>query len=168
MSNSTSILNKPLNSADQTAVAMGEAVVAAKPTQLTTIVGSCIAVALYSSELRLGMLGHVVLPNSTGSTAYPAKFADTCVPHMISILHGRGANRDKLVAKIAGGACMFGPSKSMHIGSVNVQATIDALDAHGIRLIGRDVGGTVGRRISFDLATGSLTVDRVGHPSLTI
>jgi chemotaxis protein CheD len=167
MSNNMSNVVKSRGPADA-AVAMGEVALAAQPARLTTIVGSCIAVTLYSPQLHVGMLSHVVLPCATGSTAYPGKFADTCVPHMLSTLQSRGANRDGLVAKIAGGACMFGICKSMHIGEANVQATVEALDARGIRIVSRDVGGTIGRRICFDLATGSLIVDRVGHPSITI
>jgi chemotaxis protein CheD len=155
------------NTANQP-VPMGESVVAAEPALLTTIVGSCIAIALYSSQLRLGMLSHVVLPRATGPTAYPAKFADTAVPHMLTALERLSVRRDGLVARIAGGACMFGSCKMMQIGDANADAVIEALDAAKIRIVGRDVGGTIGRRIRFELATGCLTVERIGHPSITI
>jgi chemotaxis protein CheD len=153
---------------DQAAVAMGQAVVAAEPVRLTAILGSCIAVVLYSRELRLGMLSHVVLPHSTGPTAYPAKFADTAVPYMLSVLQSRGAKPQGLVAKITGGACMFGNCKVMQIGDANIRAAVEALSAAGIRIVGQDVGGTVGRRIGFEPADGSLTVECIGHPSHTI
>jgi chemotaxis protein CheD len=156
------------NPTDQAAVAMGQAAMAAEPAWLTTILGSCIAVTLYSPQLRMGMLSHVVLPKSTGPTAYPAKFADTAVPHMVSVLQGQGVRPGALVAKIAGGACMFGACKSMQIGEANVQAAVEALATAGIRLATQDVGGTIGRRVSFELATGALTVECIGQPSHTI
>ncbi len=155
-------------STDQAPVAMGQAAIAGEPARLTTILGSCIAVALYSAQLRLGMLSHVVLPHSTGPTAYPAKFADTAVPYMLSVLQKHGAKPNGLVAKIAGGACMFGNCKAMQIGEANVRAAVEALSAAGIRIAAQDVGGTVGRRICFDLATGLLAVECIGHPSHTI
>ncbi len=154
--------------ADHTPVGMGQAIVAADPAKLTTILGSCIAVALYSPPLRLGMLSHVVLPHATGPTTYPAKFADTAVPHMLSTLQEHGARLGGLVAKIAGGACMFGDSKFMQIGDANVQAAVEALATAGMPVVGQDVGGTVGRRVCFDLATGCITVECIGHPSHTI
>ena len=153
---------------EHASVGIGEAVVAAEPAWLTTILGSCIAVTLYSPRLRLGMLSHVVLPHSTGPTAYPAKFADTAVPYMLSTLQSRGANPESLVAKIAGGSCMFGNCKPMQIGDANVQAVVSALEAAGVRIAAQDVGGTVGRRVYFDLSTGSLTVESLGQPSHTI
>jgi chemotaxis protein CheD len=150
---------------DHTAVGIGQAVVASEPTRLTTILGSCIALTMYSPQRRLGMLSHIVLPHSAGSIATPAKFADTAVPHMISTLKEHGVRPGELIAKIAGGACMFGDGKFMQIGDSNVQATQKALEAAGIRIAGQNVGGTLGRRICFDLSTGCVTVECIGHPS---
>jgi chemotaxis protein CheD len=154
--------------AERASVAIGEAVVATEPTVLTTILGSCVALTLYVPQLKLGVLGHIVLPRATEPTSYPAKFADTAVPLMLAMLKDRGARVSGAVAKIAGGACMFGDGKLMQIGENNIQATQQALAAAGVRVVGQDVGGTVGRRVSFDLASGSLAIQPVGHPSYTI
>jgi chemotaxis protein CheD len=161
----TATANKTAN---HTAVGIGQAVMAAEPALLTTILGSCIAVALYTPRFRMGMLSHVVLPHSTGATTYPAKFADTAVSHMLSVLHNHGVKPAGLVAKIAGGACMFGDGKFMQIGDANIQATIQALADANIPLVGKNVGGTIGRRICFDLASGLITVECLGHPLQTI
>lgn len=156
------------NKAGTTPVGIGQAILASDPAWLTTILGSCIAVTLYSPRLRLGMLSHVVLPQSTGQTAYPAKFADTAITHMVTTLQGHGAGPSSLVAKVAGGACMFGDGKFMQIGESNIQAALQALATAGIPVVGKDVGGNLGRRVCFDLASGSLTVECIGHPSQTI
>jgi chemotaxis protein CheD len=154
--------------ADHTAVGIGQAFVASDPAQLTTILGSCIAVTMYSPHRRLGMLSHIVLPHASGTTAYPAKFADTAVPYMLSTLKDHGVKTGEIVAKIAGGACMFGDGKFMQIGDANIRATTEALEAVGIRITNQDVGGSLGRRICFELATGLITVECIGHPSRTI
>jgi chemotaxis protein CheD len=156
------------NTVDQIAVGIGQAVVASEPTRLTTILGSCVALTMYSPQHRLGMLSHVVLPHTSGATTYPAKFADTVVPYMLTALSERGIRPGQCVAKISGGACMFGDGKFMQIGDANVQAARQALESAGIRIAGEDVGGTLGRRICFDLATGTITVECIGHPSHTI
>lgn len=153
---------------DQTAVGIGQAAVAAAPARLTTILGSCIAVVMYSPRRRIGMLSHVVLPHSAGNTAHPAKFADTAVPHMLTALREHGVRSGELTARIVGGACMFGDGKFMQIGDANVQATRKALAAAGISVAGEDVGGTLGRRILFELETGAITIQCIGHPSYTI
>ena len=87
---------------------------------------------------------------------------------MISVLQNRGVKVESLVAKVTGGACMFGAVKPMQIGEANVQAAMTALDAAGIRLAAQHVGGTVGRRVFFELATGNITVECIGQPPQTI
>jgi chemotaxis protein CheD len=168
MSNATKTTGASHRPKEHASVGIGEAAVAAEPAWLTTILGSCIAVTMYSPRLKLGMLSHVVLPHSTGPTAYPAKFADTAVPYMLSTMQSRGARPEGLIAKIAGGACMFGSCKPMQIGDQNVQAVVEALNAAGVRITGQDVGGTGGRRVYFNLSNGDLTVESIGQPSHTI
>jgi chemotaxis protein CheD len=153
---------------DEVAVGMGQSALAREPTRLTTILGSCVAVTLYSPRRRQGMLSHVVLPQSKGSTSNPAKFADTAVPHMLSALKSQGVEPREITAKLVGGACMFGKGICAQIGESNIQAVVQALEAAGIRIAGRDVGGYSGRRICFDPATGCITVTSAGHPSRTI
>jgi chemotaxis protein CheD len=155
-------------SATDVAVGMGQAMCAAEPSRLTTIVGSCVAVTLYSPRRRLGMLSHVVLPKSRGGGDNPAKFADTAIPYMISVLQREGVLLSELTAKLTGGACMFGDSQFSRIGENNVQAAIEALESAGLGIAARDAGGNSGRRVSFDLATGLLSVACVGRPARTI
>jgi len=147
---------------------MGQAVFAAEPSRLTTIIGSCVAVTLYSPRRRLGMLGHIVLPKSRGGADHPVKYADTAIPHMLSTLQREGVASSELTAKIAGGACMFGDGTFSRIGENNVQAAIQALESAGIGIVGQDAGGNSGRRICFDLSTGVVTVACVGRPARTI
>lgn len=58
---------------------MGEIAVAGNGDVLRTLLGSCLGVALYERRLRVGALGHIVLPDSLGRTEPPGKFADTAV-----------------------------------------------------------------------------------------
>jgi chemotaxis protein CheD len=148
---------------DEVAVGMGQAIYACDPTRLTTILGSCVAVTLYSHRRRAGMLSHVVLPQAKGNSDYPGKFADTALPHMLSTLRSHGIGSTELSAKLVGGACMFGNGQFAQIGNANVQAVTQALEAAKIPIVGREVQGNSGRRMCFDLATGSISVTSVGH-----
>ncbi len=150
--------------AKETPVGMGQAVVTREPARLTSILGSCVAITMYAPKLQLGMLSHVVLPNGNGNLAAPAKFADTAVPYMLSVMRERGVRPGELVAKVAGGACMFGGGRFMDIGECNARVAIAELEAAHVPIVARDIAGNVGRRICFDLSTGNLTVDSPGHP----
>ena len=93
------------------------------------------------------------------------KYADTAIPEMLRLLGdlADGASL-RLSAKMVGGAKMFAFQSGMTIGDQNVAAIDAILDRLGIPVLGRDCGGERGRRISFDVATGELTVEALGAP----
>ncbi len=153
---------------EEVVVGMGLAAMAGAPCRLKAVVGSCIGLTVYFPQLRLGMLSHVVLPHAKGRAGYPAKYADTAVSHMQSMLESRGAPAGRLVAKIIGGACMFGDGFAIDIGKANVEAAVAALKAAGIHIAGVEVGGTIGRRLLFDLATGEVAIDSAGGRPRTL
>lgn len=150
-------------SAGDVSVGMGQATVIEAPGRLRAILGSCVAVALHHPGLRVGGLAHVVLPKSNGQSGLPGKFADTAVPHLLALMRAAGAAPPRLVAKITGGANMFGHTGPLQIGDKNVEAVLEALAACGVRVVAKDVGGSSGRRVTFAPATGELAVESVGQ-----
>jgi chemotaxis protein CheD len=157
-----------LDTAENTMVGMGQIMLARPPATLSAVLGSCIGVVLYHPRLHLGALGHVVLPDSTGRFGAGAKFADQAVPAMVQELERQAAHRVGLVARIAGGASMFGTAGPLQVGLANAEAVTRALSALGIRVAAQDVGGSKGRRIGFNPATGAVVVEIVGQPPRTL
>lgn len=149
-------------------VGMGQVVLAYKPATLTAVLGSCVGVALYHARRQVGVLAHVVLADSAGRSALPGKFADTAIPYMIDLFAREGIPASNLVAKLAGGACMFGTGGPMQIGDANVEAVLRGLARAGIRVVGKDVGGTKGRRVALNCSDGTLEIENIGCPSRTL
>ncbi len=145
-------------------VGMGQTALARAPGLLCSVLGSCVGLALYHPRLKTGALAHIVLPTASGRGALPGKFADTALPHMLTELLKAGIPREGLVAKIAGGACMFGVSGPLQIGDSNIEAVQTLLAQENIRIIAKDVGGQKGRRVTLDCSTGELLVEIAGHP----
>jgi chemotaxis protein CheD len=145
-------------------VGMGQALACRAPQRLWSILGSCVAVVLADPKRHAGAMSHVVLPSAAGRSGSPGKFADTAVPHMLQLLREIGVPGEGLVAKIAGGASMFGRAMPMEVGENNVQSIVEALSAAGIRVIGRDVGGNKGRRVSLDCHSGKFLIQTSGSP----
>jgi len=145
-------------------VGMGQIVAAEAPVCLTAVLGSCIGAALYHPGSRRGALAHMVLPTSTGRIAGVGKFADTAIPHMLQWFKQYGIGPARLAVKVTGGACMFGGGGPVQIGQANIEAVMQILDDAGVHVAKKDVGGSNGRRISFDCATGLLTIHTVGSP----
>jgi chemotaxis protein CheD len=148
-------------------VAIGRWAVAAAPSQLRTLLGSCIGVALHDRAAKVGGLAHVVLPDSRGDAEHPGKYADTAIPALIAdIERATGARpAGRLVAKLAGGASMFpvgqGPP-SRNIGRMNQEAVEAVLSALRIPILARDLGGDGGRNMTFDPATGRVWIRSPG------
>ncbi|MGD6807445.1 MAG: chemotaxis protein CheD [Candidatus Bathyarchaeia archaeon] len=143
--------------------------VESRPVELLTSVGSCVGICLYDSIHRCGGLAHIMLPHASlgPQEPLPSKYADTAVPALIDGIKALVGSELRLSAKIAGGANMFANTgaNGLDIGLKNVKAVREALSKHKIRLIGEDVGGTHGRRITFSLASG-ITIVRL-HNGVT-
>lgn len=135
--------------------------------RLYTVVGSCIAIMLYDKKFRIGGLVHIMLGYSHGQTDNPSKYADTAVPYLIKEMVAMGAAEHRLAAaKIAGGGEMFESLQGEgSVSRTNIAAVQDILPRHGIRIIASDLGGTMGRRITFDVATGRVYVQIQGQPT---
>ncbi|MBX3415919.1 MAG: chemotaxis protein CheD, partial [Pirellulales bacterium] len=147
-------------------VGMGMISVANHPHELYSVLGSCIGVAIVDPRAKLGVLAHVVLPESNGRRGSPGRFADTAIPHMLELLKERGAARRGLVVKMAGGAQMFACSSQLQIGDANAAAVRRVLRSAGLAIHAEDIGGTEGRKITVDCATAQLTICRVGRPEI--
>lgn len=161
----TSTTSKP---ATEILVGMGQIAAGQAPQRIRAILGSCIGVALYHQGRKTGVMAHVVLPESAGRDGAPGKFADTAVPGMLAILREQGLPTYGLTAKLAGGANMFNGSGPLRIGDANAEAVTAALKKAGVPVAGRDVGGTHGRRVEFDCASGEMTVQCAGQSARTL
>ena len=146
-------------------VGMGQIAMGCGPTQLTAVLGSCVAITMQSPKHEIGILAHVILAQSSGRESPPGKFADTAIPEMLRMMENANVPRKAIVARLAGGANIFGRSGPLQIGDANVRAAIELLRDAGIFIKAQDVGGNKGRRVSLDCATGSLTIEMAGSPA---
>ena len=130
---------------------------------MTVGLGSCVAIALHDAIARVGGLAHVLLPQVIGQgEPNRAKFASTAVPLLIEDMRALGAS-GPFVAKLAGGASLFGPLLAMGgtVGARNIEAARAALEYARVPLVGEDVGGVAGRTVTLDVATGAFLVKTV-------
>jgi chemotaxis protein CheD len=122
---------------------------------MTIGLGSCIGLTLYDPQKQNGAMVHIMLPDSGGRTDRPGKYADTAIPLLINELDKIGSTKRSLIAKIAGGACMFEYfGTNLNIGERNTEKVRAGLKEQGIKLSGVDVGGKVGRTVTFLPASG--------------
>ncbi|MCE9608343.1 MAG: chemotaxis protein CheD [Planctomycetia bacterium] len=134
----------------------------------TAVLGSCVGLTLYDPNLRYAAMAHIVLPSSDNRTGSAGKFADTALDAMVAKLRAHGIDPSRLTAKLTGGASMFESKGPFQIGKQNVDAVVERLAALRIRLLSEHVGGTHGRRVTFQCRTGSLLVEVLGSVPITI
>jgi len=145
-------------------VGISEFKFAEPPRKLVTYgLGSCVAIVLFSKEVFVGSMAHIMLPFAYGddNNETPGKFADSAVAAMVRKMETRGIGPPQLIAKIAGGADMFAgqfKGTGRRIGARNILSARKVLDAFGIRLAAQDVGGTAGRTVEFSAETGLFMV----------
>lgn len=147
---------------DQQRVGISEYRIAGAPQKLISYgLGSCVGVILYEPELKLGGLAHTLLPERRPGMGEdrPGKFVTLAIRRMLRELLELGAERDRITARLCGGAHMFHPppdDPAHTVGQRNIRAARKTLDELGIELSGEDVGGRIGRTVEFDLATGKV------------
>lgn len=157
-------------------VGMADMKICRTPDKLTTLgLGSCVGVVIYDPITKISGMVHVMLPDSTKirNNSNIAKFADTGIVALVDDMVKNGAARERLVAKIAGGAKMFATnackgSDIMNVGIRNVEATKEILSQLKINILAEDTGLNYGRTIVFDSVSGELVIRAVGKPEKTI
>lgn len=151
-------------------VGMADLNICKAPDTITTLgLGSCIGLTFYDPVTKVGGMVHYMLPDSTKvrNNSNIAKFADTGINDLLKRVIAAGANKGRLVAKIAGGAKMFevsGLSEVGNIGERNAEAAKMILKQLGIRLVAEDTGLNYGRTVELHCDTGEFYIKSVGKP----
>ena len=150
-------------------VGMADLKICKAPDALTTIgLGSCIGIALYDPSTKISGLAHIMLPDSTQirNNSNVAKFADTGIQKLYDDMIKAGANKSRIVAKIAGGAKMFelsgGSDSSINVGQRNAEASKAKLKELGVRLVAEDTGLNYGRTVELYSENGDYYIKAVG------
>lgn len=131
---------------------------------VTLGLGSCVAAALYDTEMRVGCLAHIMLPDKACGRRREGenmlKYADEALPAAIRAIEDRGGRRLAVRAKIAGGSCMFdlGMENQPDIGRRNVSAVRSILEKLEVPLMAEDTGGTRGRSVEFRIESGAMLI----------
>jgi chemotaxis protein CheD len=155
-------------------VGMADLKVGQAPDILTTLgLGSCIGLTMYDPVTKIGGLVHYMLPDSTKlrNNTNIAKFGDTGIRELYKQIVAKGANKRRLVAKIAGGACMFEMSAQSSVGRVgerNAEQAKTVLKELGIPLVAEDTGLNYGRTVELDCSNGNFLIKSVGKDSKVI
>lgn len=131
---------------------------------VTHALGSCLGIVAHDPVAGVGGMLHVMLPNSSinreKAADKPAMFVDTGVPLLFQKCYRLGAEKERMIVKVAGGAGRASPGEpdSFQIGKRNLLMLRKLLWKNGVLIRGQDVGGTISRDVLYDVATGEVKI----------
>lgn len=134
---------------------------------ISTVLGSCVAVALRDDSRGVGGLNHFMLPGDFKSTEHfesqSAKYGMYAMELLINDMMKLGCRKDRLTAKVFGGGSIIGrdPGRSNKVPASNIAFAMDFLKAEGIPVLTSDVGGTTARKILLFVRDGRVLLQRI-------
>jgi len=134
----------------------GYVFIAADEYEIETLLGSCVSVAIRDIEKNIGGMNHYILPEREKSSVHSGRYGVSSIPFLINELVKIGAEIPNMRAAVIGG----GKHKELgeEVGVKNVEIARKILSKYGIKIVKEDIGGEIGRRISFNTFTGNLTI----------
>lgn len=162
------------NSTPQVFLHTGDVYLGVSPTIVSTVLGSCVAITMFSPRLKLGVICHSFLPRVTESKPrydgriQICRYVDTAVEHLLESMAKLGINKTELEIKLFGGANGIAQNKvrvssAFSVGERNVRTALECLAANSLKPIAMDVGGQVGRKLFFATHTGDIWMKRLGN-----
>ena len=141
----------------------GEVVVSRKPMLVTTVLGSCVAVTMFSASRGFGVICHAMMPANPGREN-DLRYVDTALKYLYAKAIEHDARND-LVVKLFGGAQMLAvgehSSSKGTVGDQNVARAEEVLAALGLTVSTRDTGGLLGRKLFFCTRGGDVFIRRI-------
>lgn len=131
-------------------------------TIITYSLGSCIGLTIWDPVARAGGMLHYMLPESSLSpdkaAARPGMFADTGIPKLFRALYELGANKKRLVIKVAGGSSLLDDKGTFNIGKRNYVMLRKIFWKNGVLIDSEHVGGSISRTLRLNVQSGRVTI----------
>ena len=133
----------------------GFIIIPTKATDISAVLGSCVAVCLYDQKRKTGAMNHFQLPFIYEKYRATARYGNVATITLINMLLNDGSK-----IKHLGGAYN---SRISHkdMGRDNIKVARNILVKKQIRVVSEDVGGERGKKIVFNTNCGETAVLKV-------
>jgi chemotaxis protein CheD len=141
----------------------GEVLVTRSPVLVSTVLGSCVAVTMFSASRGFAAICHAMLPANSGREN-DFRYVDTALQYLYAKVRECDAGKD-LVVKLFGGAQVLEvcetATERQTVGDQNVARAEALLGSLGLILSARDTGGVRGRKLFFCTQSGDVYMRRM-------
>lgn len=118
--------------------------------EISTILGSCVAVALYDPKTKISGLCHYLLARILDMSGPIGRYGDQAIPMLFDEMVELGAQPRSIVAKVYGGANVLGNvSIGQEVGKKNIAIAHEVLRSIEVSIVEEDTGGNRGRKLLF-------------------
>jgi chemotaxis protein CheD len=139
-----------------------------------TLLGSCVSITMWHPRLHVGGMCHYMLASRGGcidcnSRELDGRYADEALRMFLHEIDRRLTRPSDWQVQMFGGGNQFPDhhvSSAIDVSQHNVAAGLWLLDQYGFVLHTQHLGGTGYRRLSFDVATGRVSIAH-DHRTLT-
>ena len=125
---------------------------------VTYSLGSCVGLTLFDPDAVVGALIHCMLPlakiQPEEAAVSPYKFTDTGVAAVIQEMFNHGAQRSRIIAKVAGAAAPIDDKGFFKIGERNYTVLRKVLWKNNILIAAEDIRGTKPRTMTLHMDSG--------------
>jgi len=147
----------------------GQWAVPHEPSEVTTILGPCVAVCLFDRSRAIGGMNHFLLAAGGSSGRERSRYGDTSCEDLVQCLFASGSRPEDIEARIVGGANVgrLSVPEGESLGERNADMARSVLRRHGIAVGFEDTGGASARRLRFRTGAGILEVKTINGGSST-
>jgi chemotaxis protein CheD len=144
---------------------VGEFYIGINPTEVCTILGSCVAVCLYDRMKNIGGMNHYLIPLWKGKGVQSTKYGNVAIHRLVEGMMNNGCRVENLEAKIFGGGNVINSvsNDSIMVGKKNILIAHEVLDEYRIPVMAKDVGGVHGRHIVLQSETGKVLLNYINE-----
>jgi chemotaxis receptor (MCP) glutamine deamidase CheD len=156
---------------------IGDIFASREPTEIETVLGSCIAVCLFDPIALVGGMNHYMLPKGQPDDPEPTRFGEHAISGLIERICAVGGKKERLQAKIFGAASVLQMDEAwICVPCANRKFARKYLAEFHIPLINECLGGSLPLKVRMFTHTGQVLVRalprslarEVARPKLTL
>ncbi len=107
-----------------------------EPSEITTILGSCVAIALFDPVAKVAGLNHYLLPQVKNDDSQIPRYGIFAIPQLIRELETLWGTKSRFQARIFGGGSVLGEvSQDIEVGAKNIEIAKKILGQNQIPII---------------------------------
>ncbi len=135
---------------------------------ITHALGSCLGIVVYDPVAQVGGMLHAMLPDSSIDPAKaktnPDMFVDTGVPRLFRECYKLGAEKSRILVKVAGGATSKANEQDdyFQIGKRNFVMLRKVFWKNNVLIKSYDIGGTASRTLLVEIGSGNVVLKMNG------